>query len=181
MGQQPFKLNDEKEEKVRDAALPVLTLLGNERDAFYAGAFEAFPLGGVLFDLRRAPLAGAISRENYIQCFFAIYDLFTRPGTFEFYLALFRAIWGPDVEVEFTIPAPGQLGINISALTVQLYNFVARDIVDNAYVYDEVVDQDGDNIVFQVNAGIKTQSETDALLRELHPYGIYVTSTLTVV
>ena len=176
---QAFKENDALETRVRDVALPTLELLGNERDLFYEGAYTAFPLGGVLYDLMRSPLAGVIFRENFIISFFAIHASFVRPGVFEFYLEIFRTIWGEDVEVEFTVPNPGVLLINISALSIQLFDFAARRIVSNAYVYDEIIDEDGDTIVFQVSVGIRTQSEVDALINEISPQGVYIEATLT--
>src|SRR5690606_40936008 len=101
---QAFKETDEKEEKVVATAFPVLDLISNDRTDFFDGAYEAFPLGDVLFDLNRDPLAGVVTREIFRSSFFAIHQLFTRPGTFEFYLDVFRAVWGDGVEVEFSIP-----------------------------------------------------------------------------
>ena len=181
---QAFKETDEKEEKVVATAFPVLDLISNDRTDFFDGAYEAFPLGDVLFDLDRDPLVGVITRETFRSSFFAIHQLFTRPGTFEFYLDVFRAVWGDDVEVEFSIPQPGVLQINIHALDVQLNIAVARRIVNNSYVYDEIMlqggDYDGDTLAFQGTQGIKTQNETDALISELHPAGVFVQATLDI-
>src|SRR5690606_13222941 len=100
------------------------------------------------------PLVGVITRETFRSSFFAIHQLFTRPGTFEFYLDVFRAVWGDDVEVEFSIPQSGVLQINIEALDVQLSIAAARRIVNNSYVYDEIIlqggDYDGNNLAFQI-------------------------------
>ena len=59
-------------------------------------------------------------------------------------------------------------------------DFLSRSIVDNAYVYDEVVDHSGDFIAFQGVLGIKTQPELDALMIELHPDGIFVEAELEI-
>lgn len=181
---QAFKETDEKEEKVVATAFPVLDLISNNRTDFFDGAYEAFPLGDVLFDLDRDPLVGVVTREIFRSSFFAIHQLFTRPGTFEFYLDVFRAVWGDDVEVEFSIPQPGVLQINIQALDVQLNIAMARRIVNNSYVYDEIIlqggDYDGDNLAFQGTQGIKTQNETDTLMFELHPAGVFVQTTLDI-
>jgi hypothetical protein len=172
-----FKPTDAIEQKVYDAFYPLMAILEGDKDSFYAGAYEAYPLGDVLYDTGH-PLTGIVSRETFRASYPAIHELFTRSGPFEFYLTVFRAIWGNDVQVEFIVPSPGVLQINIEALAIQQDFFMARRIVDNAYVYDEVIDDDGDNIVFQTPSGIKTQDEVNKFMRELHPDGLYVETTL---
>lgn len=177
---QPFKENDTKEQKVKDAFLPILNLLGDDRDSFYEGAYECFVLGDVLFLLKRDPLAGVVTQETFRQSFFAIHNLFTRPGTFEFYLEVFRAVWGDDVAVNFSVPAPGKLLISIEALTVQLDDWLARRIENDTYIFDEIIDHEGDNIQLRGTQGIKTQNETEALVNELYPAGLWVQTTLVI-
>ncbi len=177
---QAFKENDLTETKVVNSFLPGLTILGIDRDTFFDQAFEAFPLGDVLYALDRAPLVGALTPENFRQSFFAIFSLFKRAATFELYLEVFRAIWGNDVDVTFSIPGNGKLHIDIDALSIIKENFIARRIEDDAYIYEEVIDHDGDNIAFREALGIKTQDETDALIFELSAAGVYTTTTLTI-
>ncbi len=178
MALQQFKENDLVEKKFTDAGTPTLALLGADRDTFYENAYEVQPLGGVLFDLNRSPLASAVTRQTFVEGFAAIHGLFKRPSTFEFYLDVFRAIFGEAVEVTFTIPAPGKLEIAIAALSIQLFDFAARRIVDDSYTIDEVVDHDGDNLAFPFGVGDKTQSEIDALMYEIQASGIFTTATL---
>lgn len=177
---QLFKETDNREIKVRDAGLKLLDLLGADRDAFYNGAYEAYPLGDVFINLNNSPLARAIPPEAFRASFFAIHELFTRPGTFDFYLTVFRAIFGAGATITFTIPAPGKLEIGIESLSVLLENFAARRIANNAYFYDDLVTENGDNLVFQGSQGIKTQAEVDALMKELAVQGVYTTATLTI-
>lgn len=177
---QRFKENDETEAKVIAVAMPTLNALGVERDDFYDGANTAYGLGGVLYDLDRDPMSGALSRDIYIQAFPAIHQLFKRPGTFEFYLTVFRAIWGDAVEIEFGVPSPGVLTINASVLDLDTFDLIAREIVNNVYTYPEVIDQDGDNIAVVDTIGIKTQSQINALMNEIAPEGIFVITTLTI-
>lgn len=178
---QRFKENDESEAKVISVALPSLNALGIARDEFEVGAFTCFKLGEVLFDLERDPVAGVITREVFIKAFYGIHALFTRPGTFEFYLEMFRAIFGEDVDVEFTVPGPGQLSININSLFLEGFNLVARAVVDGDYEYYPLITSDtGDYILAQGVAGIRTQGEIDALMAEVAPSGIYTICTLTV-
>lgn len=177
---QAFKPNDALEAKVTLALSSGFDVVGSELTEFYDNAYSCQQLGATLWDADADPMAGPVSRESFLLCFQAIHLLFTRPGTFEFYLGVFRAIWGEDVDVEFVVPAPGKLEIDIEALAVSEDLFMARSIVDNAYVYDEVVDDNGDNIVFQVPTGIQTQQEVDALMKELYPAGLWVETTLTI-
>ncbi len=177
---QRFKENDETEAKVIAVAMPTLIALGEDRDEFYDGANTSYGLGEILFDLDRDPMSSALSREIYRQAFPAIHQLFKRPGTFEFYLTVFRAIWGDAVAIEFGVPSPGVLTINASVLDYDTFDLIAREIVNNAYTYPEVIDQEGDNIAVVDTIGIKTQSEISALMNELSPEGIFVITTLTI-
>lgn len=177
---QPFKATDELEERVRNLVLPTLELMSSEKDEFFSGAYESFNLGDVLYNLRRGPLAGDISQEVYRSSYFAIYELFTRPGTFEFYLHVFRALFGESVDVQFTVPSPGVLLINVEALDILLSDILGRDIVNNAYEYIEVIDHDGNNIAGQGSQGPKTQTEMDAIMIEIKPHGIWVQTSLVI-
>lgn len=174
--QKPFKINDTLEAKMRDVALPTLDQIGDELDAFFQGAYTAFPLGDVLHDLNRAPTVGVLPKEVFRQSFFAIFDLFTRPGTFEFYISVLRAIYGNAVFIEFDVPSPGVLNIAFSAIDIDFQNFVERRIVDNVYVYDEVTDETGDPLVFQHRKGIFSPQEIANLFAELVPAGIVFNS-----
>ncbi len=177
---QRFKPNDPVETKTLAAIVPTIEALTDDHDDFYEGAFTAAPLGDVLFDLERDPLAGVIDPITFRESFWAIHQLFTRPGTFEFYLTLFRAIWGEDVEVTFTIPSPGVLQIGIAGeLESETKNLVAREVVGVDYVYHKFITQDGDYILTQGYRGLKTQADADRLIAELAVQGIYTTLTLT--
>ncbi len=180
MTAQAFKENDLTEAKITACFAPLLDEIDLSRDQFNDGAYECFKLGEVLLALDRSPAVGVVSDDVFIQSFFAIHEFFTRPGTFEFYLDIFKNIWGEDVEIEFTVPAPGKLLINIEALDSVPALAIAREIVADVYVNSDIVDHDGDNLIFQTTQGIKTQREADALVRELNPAGIWVDVTLTI-
>lgn len=177
---QRFRPNDEIEPKVIAAFDVAQGPINGQTDAFYAGAWICYLLGDLLYDLARDPMAGVISRGVFRTSFFAIHDLFTRPGTFEFYLDVFRAVFGPDVEVEFEVPAPGVLNINIEALDFEEFTLLARSVVDNAYVYEPIITSiTEEEILGQGTKGIRSQSEIDALMQEIAPVGVFVTCTLT--
>lgn len=179
MALEAFKPNDPVEAKVLNAFLAACSIIALDLDEYYDGCDEAFPFGDVLFDTGH-PLAGVLTKEVFRTSYPAIHELFTRAGSFEFYLSVFRSVWGEDVEIEFTIPAPGKLEINIEALAATGDDALARSIVDDVYVYDELTTDAGDNLIFQGSTGIKTQRETDALVRELHPAGVWVEATLSI-
>lgn len=179
MSLQPFKINDDVEAKLTEAFVSSLRVVDGQFDAMFAGVYTAQPMGGAIYDAGADPLVGPLVRASYIVSFLQIHALFQRPGTYELYLAVFRAIWGSDVSVVFT-PTPGKLSIVIEALSTTLELFAARRIEDNHYMDDEVLAENLDNLVFQVPTGIKTQQEVDALMRELHPIGIWVEATLDI-
>lgn len=176
---QPFKPNDEIEPRVRDCALNVLNTLGAERDTMYGEAWLAAPLGDVLYALGRDPMVGVITPDIYRVAFPAIHQLFTRPGTFEYYLTVFRAIFGDAVEIEFTVPGPGKLLINAHALDPETFYLLARKIVSNVYQYSRITTEAGDPIIAVGTKGIKTQQEMDALIFEISVAGVWTVCTLT--
>lgn len=176
---QRFKENDVTESQVYNIFLGTLESLGVDRDTFFEEAFETYGLGEVLYDLRKDPLADVITREVYRTSYPAIHELFTAPGTFEFYLSVFRKTFSEDTEIEFKIPGPGQLEIEINALNLEEFNILAREIVGGVYVYHTLVTSDfNEPIVAQGVTGIKTQSEIEGLLAEISAYGVYTTVKL---
>lgn len=176
---QVFKYNDPIEPLVVEAAIAPFDDIGNDLDLFFDGAFKTQGLGAVLYDLGRDPLSGILSREVFIKSYWAIHDLFTRPGTFEYYLDVFRSIWGEDVDVVFEVPSPGVLYIDIDVLNVDVFRLIAREIEGGAYSYNPLMDREGNNLVVRSAAGTRSQSEINALMFEIVPAGIYAVTTLT--
>lgn len=176
---QYFK-GDEKELKFDGAGEPTMSALSLQKDLFFDGAYACFVLGELLYDENRSPLANAIDRDIFREGFAVIFEAFVVAGTFESYLTVFRNIFGDDVTVSFTVPAAGKLQIGIVATGVAQNNLLARSIVSGAYVYDEIVDQDGDNIVALNPKGFQTQYEAEQMLFEMVPAGIYTTVSLTI-
>lgn len=149
-------------------------------DTFFDECFECFVLGEVLWDNDLTPLSNAIDREIFRTSFPEIFDAFVAGGTFEAYLTVFAKIFGEDAIVEFTVPAPGKLEIDIEAAGVELSTFIARYIEANAYVLDDMITQDGvDTLVFQTIQGFQSEYELEQMLFEMVPGGIFTTITLT--
>lgn len=176
---QYFK-GDDFEVKMTEVGIPISDVISAAKDDFFDDAFGCFVLGELLYDTNRAPLANAIPRNIFRETFESVFDSFVEAGTFESYLSVFRKVFGDDVEVTFTVPAPGKLQIEIVAAGFELSNFVANRIVDNEYVFDNVVDDDGNQIVFETVKGFQTQYELEQMLFEMVPDGIYTEITLTV-
>ncbi len=178
---QRFKENDSTELDIIGLFQPTLDALGADRDAFFADAFISPFLGDVLFTLNRDPLADVITGDVYRDSFPAIHDLFTRPGTFEFYLAVFRKIFTADTDISFEVPGPGQLNITVNAITYETFKLLDREIIADAYQYFPLITSD-DNVYIlgQGVKGIKTQAEMDGLIVELSAYGVFTQVTLII-
>lgn len=184
---QYFK-GDEAEIKYYMSARPSFQLIDLQKDIFFEEAYQAYPLGDLVYDNARAPLANAISRNIFRESFSEIVDAFIVAGTYESYLTVFRKIFGEDVQIIFNDwdspndpeQIPGKLKIDIIASGLELSDFVARSIVDNQYIFDEVVDHEGDNIAFQTVKGFQTQYELEQMLFEMVPAGVWTDINLTI-
>lgn len=175
---QYFK-GDDDERKIASVAISLFDQLAFQKREMYAGVYESAPLGDVLYDSRRSPLANAIPKSVFRIAFKEIFDAFVAVGTFEAYLTVFRKIFGESVVVDFTVPAAGKLQIDVEASGVELFNFVTRYIESNAYVIDQMIDDEGDNLVFQALAGFESQYELERMFFEMVPAGIYTEISLT--
>lgn len=153
--------------------------LSMQKELFFADAFNCFELGSLLYDTDRAPLANAISRDIFRESFQTIFNQFLQAGSAESYLVIFRKIFGDDVGVTFTIPAPGKLQIAIEAVGVEESLFGIRTIISNQYVIDELIDDETDNIVFQTIKGFQSQYELEQMLYEMVPDGIFTEISLS--
>lgn len=175
-----FFKGDALELKMYNSGLPSMQAIGLSLDDFWNGCYEMVPMGEFLWDEKRVPLTNAIKREVFINSFKQIFEAWSFCGTFESYILVFKKIFGEDAVVEFTVPGPGKLQINIESSGVQLNQFIARTIVDNAYVYDFVVDDVGDNICFATVLGLETEDELNKVLFTMVPAGIYTEVSLTI-
>jgi len=177
---QKFKESDTTEQKFISAAESVFDGRAFQRNLFYEDCYSAYTLGEILWDGNYAPLARAVKREIYREAFKEMFDAFIAGGTFESYLTVFRKIFGDGVTVTFTVPDPGKLTIDIESDGFLLSEFLVRYIEDNAYAFDEIIDDEGDNIVFTTVQGFETQYELEQMLFEMVPGGIFTSISLTV-
>lgn len=175
-----FYKGDPQELKFYNSLKTAFDTVAAQKDLFWEGAYTTYALGDMIYDSGRAPLTNAIVRDIFREAFPEIVEAFIEVGTFEAYLSVFRKIFGDDVVVTFTVPAPGKLGIDIVATGLDISDFVARYISGNDYYFDEVVDEVGDNIAFQGVKGFQTQYEVEQMLFEMVPDGIFTTISLTI-
>lgn len=175
-----FYKGDAEERKFFDSANATIVNIETAKDEFFEGAYSNYKLGEVLYDSGRAPLSNAIPREIFRESFAAIFGSFLEAGSFETYLEVFRAIFGTDVQVTFTVPAPGKLQIAIVASGLAIFDLIGRSIQNDVYVIDEIVDYDGNQVIGQSVKGFETQYELEQMLFEMVPSGIFTQITLTV-
>ncbi len=176
---QYFK-GDAQELKFYNAGEPSLSDLALQKDSFFDEAYACYILGEMIWDSARSPLANAIPRAIFRKSFSTIFDSFLLAGSFESYLIVFQKVFGASVDVTFTVPAPGKLNIDIIADTIEITDFIARYISDNSYFYDEIIDDEGDNIAFQSIEGLESEYELNQMLFEMVPSGIFTNITLTI-
>ncbi len=175
-----FFKGDSTELKFHEAGLAATEIVSFEKDTFFSTVFESECFGDVLYDLKLTPLSYSIPKENYRDVFWVIFNQFPLTGTFEVFILAFKAVFGPDVEINFTVPDPGKLLIDISATGLILSDFIAREIVDNVYEFNEVIDDEGDNIAFLSLKGFANQYQVERMLFEMVVAGIYVEVTLEI-
>lgn len=175
---QYFK-GDVTELKFYNSSEPTLNQLSVDKDEFEENAYTVSDLGELIFDTKRAPLTNAISRDIFRLAFKEIFEAFVKVGTFEAYLTVFNKIFGEEVDVNFVVPAPGRLQINIVSNGIELSNFVSRYIYDNAYLFDQIIDFSNNEIVFQTIKGFTSQYELEQMLFEMVPAGIFTEISLT--
>lgn len=177
---QNFKASDTIEKKFENAAKGILDDIGVSLDDFEANGYDADPLGAVIYDNQRAPLSNAIIRNVFLDAFNEIFTSFTFAGSFETYIDIFEKIFGPSVVLTFTVPSAGRLQIEIEASEIEVFDFVVRRIVNNQYVFDNLVTQDSDQIQLRTVKGFETEEEVETMLFETVPQGVFTEITLTV-
>lgn len=175
-----FFKGDATELKYYDCGKEIMDQMSFQKDLFFDQCYGCFVLGELLYDNDLSPLANAIPRDIFRSSFETIFEAFISAGTFEGYITVFKKIFGDDVEITFGVPAPGKLTIDIVATGIEVSPFVARRIVSNAYIFDQIVDDVGDRIMFQTVKGFQSQYDLEQMLFEMVPDGIYTEITLSV-
>lgn len=174
-----FFKGDDLEIKMETCGDQIATQLSGQKDAFFTDCYNSFPLGDLIYTIGASPLSNAIIQSVFRESFNDVFNAFSTAGCFESYISVFQKIFGADVDVEFTVPAPGELEIDITATGLEVSDFVARHIVGIDYILDTVITEASDTIEFRTVKGFQTQYELEQMLFELVPSGIYTVITLT--
>jgi hypothetical protein len=177
MDTQKFK-GDALELKIEAIGNPLFDVLDGALQDFYLNGFECNAFILMLYDEKRIPFWNRITRASFVSFIKETFKNFPFIGTFEVYLFILVAIFGPDAEIEFAIPDPGKLSITVNAVADLEFDFVVREFVDGEYVFYNLVDDDGDQIIFIDVLGINTEYELKLLFAEIMPCGISPDITL---
>ena len=175
-----FFKGDETEQKFYNSGSKILNNISVELSEFFSEAYATQALGELVYDQRRFPLTNAIKRSIFISSFKQLFEAWAFSGTFESYIDVFTKIFGEDVVIDFTVPGPGELLVDITTTGLQDYEFVARSIEEDEYLFDNVVDDEDDFIVFSTLQGIESQSELEKVLFTMVPNGIFTQVSLTI-
>jgi hypothetical protein len=175
-----FFKGDETEIKFYESGRELLQNLSNEKTSFFNQAYFCYLLGDVIVEDIRSPLARAVPQEIFRAVFPGIFEAFVLGGTAEAYIEVFKFIFGPDADVEFTVPGPGELEIDIEVSGVDIFDLIARNIVNSEIFFDDLVDHEGDTIAAQIFKRFVTQYELEQVLFELVPAGIFTDIDLTI-
>ena len=175
-----FFKGDANEVKMDSVVAEISENLSLQKDLLFEGLYTTFPLGEVIYNSQRSPLSKAIDFEIFRASFNEIFAGFTSAGSFESYISVFKKIFGNTATIEFTVPAPGKLNIDIVATEVELSNLAPRYIENNAYVFEDMITQGGDEIMLQTIKGFQSQYELEQMLFEMVPAGIFTDISLTI-
>ena len=152
-----FKENDLLEKRVYEVLKPTFDRLEAQRDLLFNDAYTNQMLGEVIWDANASPLANVIPREIFRESFASIFGVFLESGSFEGYLNVFRKVFGPNAVILFTVPSAGKLLINITGSDLKLDFLTVRSILNEKYIFDNLLTQDRDNIVLRSIKGVETQ------------------------
>jgi len=170
---------DEVEENFYQSARQIFQNRYFQTAQLFIGGYEAYPLGDLLYDNNLVPLSRAIKRDIFRESFSSLFDLFLEAGSFEGYFKIFTDIFGDGVDVQFTVPEPGRLQIDIVADSVVFNQFISREVDDNTFVESDMIAQNNDKLVFQNIKGFESEFEVEQMLFEMVPNGIFTEITLT--
>lgn len=179
---QKFSNNDELEPRVYGVIEGKIDEASDSLDDFFENCFDSYGLADVIFDLKIAPFTNAVTKDVYRESFNVFNSDIVFAGSFEFYLTFFRAIFGLNVDVVFTIPNEGHLQIDVESLDYTEENLTLREVVNNQYVFNDCLianeDESEEELLIADIKGIKTQNEIDTLIKEISSNGIFTEVTL---
>lgn len=175
---QNFK-GDNLELKFQSVGNPIFDLADSSLDDFYSEGFESTPFLLMLYDEGRMPFSNRIPREAFVDFIKQALKRFPVTGIFETYLFVLRSLFGEMSEINFEIPSPGKLEIDINAIASTTFDFIGREFIDGSYTFFNIVDEDGNILQFRGIPGLSTEYELYLLFSEIMPAGIVPVIALT--
>ena len=164
--------------KMDNVVVPIMDQIALSKDQYFAQAFSVTDFLLMLYDSGRMPFSDRIAREAFIPFLNQSIANANFIGTYESYIFLIRSIFGADSGIFFEEVTPGVLTLTISSSNSSEFVFVAREIVDGAYVETEIITSEGENLAFAGFPGIESEAELKSLLAEFTPAPIFADITL---
>lgn len=168
MESQKFK-GDEIELRYEESARPAMEQVGISLDQFWASAFDSAPFILNLYDDKRIPFAERVKRDAFVAFYQQVLLRFPFVGSFDSYLFILSAIFGSIQDIQFDIPSPGILFVDINSASSLDFDFIGRDVDGNIF---EITDHSSNVLSFRGIAGIETSAELELLFSEIMPAGI---------
>jgi hypothetical protein len=176
---QKFRVSEDTEAKILAVGDIAATKTEIDLDEMHADCYLGVPFLLYMYDAGRFPFSAKINREAFPDFIQEAYTRFPFFGTFDCYLFILQKIFGPLTEIFFDVPAAGKLTIEVNAVSDLEFEFVARELVDGSYVFYEITDHLGDQLVFRGISGIENLSQLNLLFSEIMPAGIFPDISLT--
>jgi hypothetical protein len=168
---QNFK-GDALELKMQDVANPVFNATDLALNEFYSDGFDCSAFLLMLYDQKRMPFSQRIPRDAFVDFVKEALKQFPVTGTFESYLFVLRSVFGSLSDITFDIDVPGKLSIAIDTFTNSEFDFLGREFNGGAYEFFEMIDMDGNPLIFRGISGINTAYELGLMFSEIMPAGI---------
>lgn len=168
---QRFIEGDAEENKFFRVFNDIVASTMSDIEAYYNNAYGSPELGRALYELQRLPIYKILEKSLFIKAYQKIIEGEAYIGTIEGYLTILRAIFGDDAIINLTIVAPLHLKFDITAEVQQFYLWV-----DN--YNNEIIDENGDNIVFEEIVALLSSRQLLELLKQTTNAGTYVEFTL---
>lgn len=168
---QSFIRGDTEENKFFTVFNEVVSSTMLDIKEYYNQAYESKELGNALYELQRVPIYKVLEKSLFLKAYSKILQGETYIGTIEGYLTILRAIFGDKATINLTIVAPLHLKFDITAEVQKFYLWV-----DN--YNNEIVDENGDNIVFEEIVAILSNRQLLELLKQTTNAGTFVEFTL---
>ena len=168
---QKFIEGDAEENKFFTVFSEVVNSTMSDIEQYYNQAYGSKELGNALYELQRVPIYRVLEKSLFLKAYSKILQGEAYIGTIEGYLTILRAIFGDNATINLTIVAPLHLKFDITAEVQQFYLWV-----DN--YNNEIVDENGDNIVFEEIVALLSSRQLLELLKQTTNAGTFVEFTL---